>query len=236
MPMFSAAASPSSTPALTWLGAAFRLWMRAPLRLSAVAFAPVLLEALVQLVPFAGVVASKLAVTLASGWALLVVHAIARSGAAAPLIQVRALVSGGRGVLAVAVLGLAVFAFQLVVCSLVAGPSQAAMLATGQHQAISMSAETLGWIFASGLLPGALLMFVLPYVVLEGRPPLQAIRSSVATAFAYWPAVALFTVLQFAMVAYVPRFPVLLLVLLPFGLCSLYAIYRTVHASPDRVH
>ena len=84
MPMFSAAASPSSTPALTWLGAAFRLWLRAPLRLSAVAFAPVLLEALVQLVPFAGVVASKLAVTLASGWALLVVHAIARSGAAAP--------------------------------------------------------------------------------------------------------------------------------------------------------
>lgn len=235
MSTFSTATSPSATPALTWLGAALRLWKRAPLRLSAVAFAPVVLEAVVQLVPFAGVAASKLAVTVASGWALLVAHAIARSGAANPLQQLRALASGGRGVVTVALLGLAVFAFQLAVCSLVAGPSQAAMLAIGQHQAIAISADTLGWVFASGLLPGALLMFVLPYVVLEGRPPLQAIRSSVGTAIAHWPSVALFTALQVAMVVHVPRYPALLLVLLPFGLCSLYAIYRTVHAPRDLV-
>lgn len=235
MSTFSAALSPSSTSALSWLGLALRLWARAPLRLSSVAFVPVVLEGLVQLVPYGGVAASKVLVTIASGWALLVADAIARTGAGEPLRHIRTLAAACRGVLGVALLGLAVFAFQLAVCGLFAGPSQAAVLATGQHQAITMSGETLGWVFASGLLPGALLMFVLPIVVLEGRPLREAIRASVGTAFAHWVPVSLFTVLQFAMVVYVPRVPELLLVLLPIGLCSTYAIYRTVHAPRDHV-
>ena len=235
MSTFSGTVSPSSMPALAWLGLAFRLWTRAPLRLSGVAFTPVVLEGLVQMVPFGGVVASKLVVTIATGWALLVADAIARTGAGEPFRQVRTLASGCRGVFGAALLGLAVFAFQLAVCGLVAGPSQAAMLATGQHQAIDMTGETLGWIFASGLLPGALLMFVIPFVVLEGRPPREAIRASVGTAITYWQPVALFTTLQLVMVVHVPRLPALLLVLLPFGLCSMYALYRTVHAARDHV-
>ncbi|MFP7722604.1 hypothetical protein [Lysobacter sp. A3-1-A15] len=224
-----------STRAHAWLGVALGVWQQAPVRLTLVAFAPVLLEGLLQMVPIVGVVLSKLAVVIASGWALLVVDAVVRNGAADPARQCRRLLRAP-GVFGVALLGVAVFAFQLLVCSVVVGPAQAALLATGQNAALAISPTTLGWVFASGLLPGAVLMFVLPLVVLDGQTPCNAIRRSIVLATRHWPCVAIFTAIQVALVVPAPRVPALLLLLLPFGLCSTYAIYRTVHArlDPDR--
>jgi hypothetical protein len=103
----------------------------------------------------------KFAVTVASGWALLMVDGKARQDAMAPMRQWRQLRPRLAPLTAVAALGLGVFAFQIGVCAWLAGRSQALMLVTGQTQGLAILPGTLGLVFASSLIPGVPLMLVL---------------------------------------------------------------------------
>jgi hypothetical protein len=51
----------------------------------------------------------------------------------------------------------------------------------------------------------------------------------------HWPPALVFTGLQALLVGLTPRFPMLLVLLLAFGLCCSYVIYRNLHADCDAV-
>lgn len=211
-----------------WLVAGLRLLRRAPLAVFALSVSPIVVEALLQTVPTAGVVVSKLLTPFAMAWALAMLDAKARHGVFDTRSTSRRWAARLPALSRVALLAAAVFVFQLALTALIAGPAQAGALAMGQLDVLELSRVQLAAIFVSGMLVSTPLMFVMPRVLLDGIGITAAIRESIAAVWRHRRPVAVLTVSSAALVASVLWWPWVLLVVLPLVFCVGYAAYRDV--------
>lgn len=221
-------AAPSWSRALRWLIAGMRLWRRMPFALFALALLPVAFEALCQAAPVVGIVVSKLLTPLVSAWALAMLDQKARYGAFAARAVSRRWAERLPALAGVAALTAGVFAFQLGVAASLGGMAQAVALALGRMDAIELSRAQIALVLASGLLSSAPLMFLLPRVLLDGIGVIEAVRESASCVWRYRRPAGLLIGFTAALIAAMPWWPWVLIVLLPLGLCVGYATYRDV--------
>lgn len=227
----NAVASGTSSPwrhSLRWLVDGWRIFRLAPFSLLGLSLLPIAFEGAWQLVPVLGIFASKLLTPLASAWALAMLDGKARRNKFAARASGRLVLERLPDLLAVAVLIVGVFAFQLVIAAAIGGTGQASALAFGQFAEISLSPPQLAFVFASGVLPATVLMFVLPRVLFDGLRAIPAAQESARRVLMYWRPAAVLAAISATSVAALLWLPVLLLMLLPFGLCVGYASYRDV--------
>lgn len=228
IPFDSAHARPATGVLSTWLADAWCLFRRAPLRIFLLSLLPLIVEALIQLVPEFGVVASKLLTPLASAWVLALVHCRARDGIFAPARASSVWVSRLVPLLAVALASASVFAFQSLVATALGGVEQAFALASGDFGKLGFSRFELAVVLASGMLPGSLLMFLMPRVLLDGVGVGRALGESASCVLRYWRPVAMFSLLVAGMAAGSLWLPVVLLVFVPLFTLIGYSSYRDV--------
>lgn len=189
---------------------------------------PIVVEALIQVVPGTGIVLSKLLTPLAGAWVLALIHHKFRDDAFAPARAGWLLLSRLAPLLLVSLLAAGVFMFQLLVTMTLGGADQAIALATGDIANLHLDRIELACIFAFGTLPSALLMFVMPRVLLDGVGFGRALDESLRGVARYWRPVALLTLLVAVLVGVILWLPLLLLVLLPFATLVGYTSYRDV--------
>ncbi|GAB2626611.1 hypothetical protein [Novilysobacter erysipheiresistens] len=228
VPFAAAHARPALQILSTWLVDAWRMFRRAPVRLFLLSLLPVVVEALIQLAPGVGIVLSKLLTPLAGAWVLALIHHKSRDDAFAPALAGRLLLSRLAPLLLVSLLAAGVFVFQLLVTVALGGIDQAIALATGDIANLHLGRVVFACILASGTVPAALLMFVMPRVLLDGVGVGLALGESLGCVVRYWRPVALLTALVAAMVGAILWLLPLLLVLLPFATLVGYTSYRDV--------
>lgn len=217
-----------------WLRGGARLWRAHPFGVLGLAVAPIVFEGLCQLVPGAGIVASKLLTPLVSAWALVALDARVRHGGYAPLASWRHVLSRARPLLGLVLVALGVFAFQCAVAAVLGGPAQAVALASGDMAALTLDRVQLALVLASGALPGMALMFAFPRVLFDGMDVRAALVDNARLVRRHARAVVQIGLLSAALVGGVVFAPWLLLILLPMALCTGYAAYRDVDRRDAR--
>ncbi|HSM09984.1 MAG TPA: hypothetical protein VK827_00235, partial [Lysobacter sp.] len=163
--------APSHSPVQTFIGwmlGAWRLFRSAPAGIFTLSLLPILLESALQAVPDAGIASSKLLTPLASAWVLAMLDSRARTGRFAPAQAGRLWLARLPQLLLVSLLLVGVFAFQLLVAAAIGDGAHALRLAVGDFSALGLSRSQLAIVLASGVVPGSLLMFVGPRVLLDG--------------------------------------------------------------------
>ncbi len=228
VPFAAAHTRPALQILSTWLVDAWRLFRRAPVRMFLLSLLPMAVEALIQMMPGAGIVLSKLLTPLASAWVLALLHNKAGVGCFAAAAASGLWVSRLAPLLLVSLLFAGVFVFQLLVAAALGGVDQALALASGDIANLRFNRLELGCILASGMLPGALLMFLMPRVLIDGIGAGRALVESAHCAVRYWRPVAMVTPLAAGLLGAVLWLPPLLLVLLPFAMLVGYTSYRDV--------
>src|SRR5690606_15037844 len=103
---------------------AWRLFRRAPGRLALLSLLPIVVQALIQVVPGTGIVLSKLLTPLAGAWVLALIHHKSRDDAFAPARAGWLLLSRLAPLLLVSLLAAGVFMFQLLVTMTLGGADQ----------------------------------------------------------------------------------------------------------------
>lgn len=215
-----------------WCVLAARMLRRAPLRLGGLVLLPMLVEAVLQVgIPLAGMVASKLLVPLVSMWALVAVDQFCRSGRFAPAQAARRLGDNIGNVLLLAVLTAGVFVFQLGVTGLLTGTTGVLALLSGDAEAMAaLHHAQLAIILASGVLPGLLLFFTAPRVLLDARGIGAALVDNLQEILRSWRPVLLLTALMAMMVGAIVYWPLMLLPVLLLGYVPYWA-YRDRFAT-----
>lgn len=228
VPFDTGHARPGARVLLTWLIDAWRLIRLAPLRIVLLSLLPILVEGLVQFMPIIGIALSKLLTPLASAWALTLLDNKARDDRFATARASGLWFSRLASLLPVSLVCAGVFMFQLGVAAAFAGNGQAFALAAGDIANLHLGRTAIGLILASGMLPAALLLFLMPRVLLDGVGFAQGLRDSLRGVARYWRPVALLAALNAVSIVAAVWFPPLLLILLPFGMLSGYTSYRDV--------
>lgn len=229
-----AAAADRGASAWDWLLAGGRLWRAHPVGVLALALAPVVFEAMCQLVPGAGIAASKLLTPFASAWALVMLDGRVRHGTYAPVASGRRVAARARTLLGLAFVALGVFAFQCGVAAVLGGPMQGIALASGNVAALALDRTQLALVLASGTVPGMALMFAFPRVLLDGMGLRAALVDNARLVRRHARAVIGIGMPTAMLVGGVVFAPWLLLVLLPMALCTGYAAYRDVDRRDAR--
>jgi len=223
--------SPPWRHSLRWLADAWRLFRLAPFTLLGLSLLPTVFEGAWQVIPVVGIVASKLLTPIASAWVLAMLDAKARRNEFAAGQSARLVMARFPSLLLSAVLIASVFAFQLMFAAAIGGAGQASALALGQIADLSLSRPQLAIVFASGVLPATLLMFVLPRVLLDRVGAIAAVAESAHRTLMYWRPATVLAAICATSVAALLWLPPIMLLLLPFGLCVGYASYRDVFDS-----
>jgi hypothetical protein len=221
--------------ALRWSVEGLRWWRRAPWMLLWLCLLQLLVEAVLQLIPWAGVTLSKLVVPLLVMGILLGLDDMAE-GKRLRLACLAGCLRRGRFLPALglaACWGLMVFGLQQLVAYMVYGPAAIDAVLFG-HMAAHRELANLRFT-RTLILPGVLfstLLLPAPFLRLfRGLPPGPAIRDSVrivltnAAPFAWF---ALLNLLLFALLFATPWAMALILLLAPWLLATSYAIWRDV--------
>jgi hypothetical protein len=218
--------------ALGWWrrGAAFLAG--APGRVAVWSLFPLAVEVLLQLVPVVGIVASKVLTPLAGAVTFLAFDRIARQQPAPPdalLTQLRRV--GARNLVGLAVIGVGIYALQLAVGVAVYGAPALDLALLGRttgHEALMADRGFLLLLVLVGLLPGVLLLFVTPLVVLGGRSTPRAVSLSAGAMLASPGAAAVTFALTALLIgaAIASGLGLLLLVLVPLLSAVYFAAYR----------
>lgn len=231
------ASRPSLSDLRRWLRRAWTLFRAAPVRGYGLALLPLILEVLIQAIPVAGIVLSKVLVPLASAWVLALLYQRATLG------QWRVRAAGARWrqrlpallqlALALAVL---VFGFQMLVLAALAGPEQAAAVALRDIGALQLSRWQITGMLVSGLVPAALVIFVPGQVLLGGRSLTAAFGDSVRALVRFRVPLACLLAVTGLLLASAAWMPLVLLVYLPFGMYVGYAAWEDLfaHGAMDR--
>ncbi|WP_024891808.1 hypothetical protein [Luteimonas huabeiensis] len=228
-------ASPSTADLGRWLRRGWTLLRAAPLRGCLLALSPILLEALAQAVPVAGIALSKLLVPLASAWVLALLHQRATCG------QWRVRDAGRQwwrrlpalAMLAVAMAAL-VFGFQMLVLMAIAGADQAWAVAVGDVGAVRLDRWQVAGMLVSGMLPALVLLFVPGQVLFSGRSVTAAFGDGMRALVRYRvPALGLVASAA-PVLALVVWWPPVLVLYLPLWLYVSYAAWKDVFARPGR--
>ncbi len=221
-------ARPAGHVFAAWMRGAWRLFRLAPTAIFALSLLPILVEAVLQLLPGVGIVLSKLLTPLASAWVLVMIDNRARTGAFAPRRAALGWWTRLPQIVLAAVMLSGVFALQLLTAALIGGSEQAIAFVLGDIERMTLSRAEVAAVLASGVIPGSLVLFVAPRVVLDGNEVWPAIVESLSLAVRYWRPVAMFAALSATLIASVLWVPLLLLVFLPLASCAGYAMYRDV--------
>lgn len=232
-----AAALPASR-GLRWCLDGLRLWRRVPLRLFLLCFAQLLVETLLQLIPWVGVTLSKLAVPVLLMGILLGLDEQARSGR----MRWSCLLDGLRHrpfmpVLALAALwGLGVFALQQAVAWLVYGwPAlDAVWLGHVMAHRELMTATFERVLLVPGVVPAILLMLAPCLFLFDGQPPWRAVCGSVRMACRHAAPFGVFLLVNLGvfllMLAKSWTFA-LVLFLSPWSVACSYAVWRDLRRA-----
>lgn len=219
--------------ALRWYLDGLRLWRRALLMLPLLCLASLVVESLLQLIPWVGVTISKTVVPMLGGGLWVGLEQL-RSGGRLRFCHLWA---GWRQPrwrtlwLVSASMGLVVFAFQLGCAAAWFGPGAIDAVLFNhllQHPALQTRAF-IDVLLLPGLLPSTLLLFMVPLALFRHAGLGQALAGSVRMA---WSAAAglvlamLPQVLLFALALSRPWLMPLLLVLLPLGSVAGFAAWR----------
>lgn len=217
---------------LDWLRGGWRVLRLAPLPIVLLAFVPILVEILCQMLPHVGIVLSKWATPMAAALLWVLVDRRVRHGAFGVTGALHRWRLRWPALAVASLLGLGVFVIQLGVAAALAGPEQAWAIATGAVEDLHMSRAQLALMMASGVLPGLALMTVQPRILLDGRGVREAIVDNARVLLRAWKPVGLFTLASMGLVAAVMWWPVVLLALPPSGLAVGYAMYRDLYPAP----
>lgn len=214
-----------------WLADAGRILRRAPVRLVLLPFLPLMIEILIQLVPAVGIALSKVITPVFGAWILLMTHDRIQHGAFAPGRNLGRLVARRHAVLALAIIGVAVFGMQCLVAMALGGPAAAMGLIANDPIAIAaLGSAGLAVTLASAALPMAVLFFVFPHLILSGRPVGAALQEGVTPLRTWWPPVIVIMAISGLLLAMALTQPAALLVLVPVGFLVGYAGYRDAFA------
>lgn len=211
-----------------WCARGWRIFRVAPVRISLLALTPVVAEALVQLTPAVGIVLSKLVTPAVSIWALLMLDHKLRDHRFVPRIAGREMMLRSRTVAALSLASLTVFAIQVSVAAVIGNQAQALAFATGDIAGISYSRVEIACILVSGTIPMMFLFFVVPRMMLDDVPLVPAIVENARLLVRCWRPMVLYALGMSMMLGGLLWMPILLLVLVPAGLCVGYAAYREV--------
>lgn len=212
----------------SWGKYAWCLFRSAPLRSMGLALLPIILEAIVQLIPAAGIVLSKLLAPLMASWVLAMVHQRASMGIFAPKHAGRLWLARLRQLLLLSLVSAGVFAFQLVAGLLIAGQDQTIALASGNVASLHLSRIQMASILVSGLVPATLLAFASPLVLLSGLSVGYAMRESVFAVLRYWRPMLAYALASAVLLAGMLWQVWVLLFYLPIALYVGYAAYRDI--------
>lgn len=238
MPSLSIVPQSPLLRAIGWYRDAFRLWRRAPFRLVGLSLACLVAEALLQLVPLAGTVLSKVLVPMLGAGIWLGLDRLQRGE---PL-RFACLTAGWRDPrwpalwgLAAAV-GLIVFGIQVAGAAVVFGPVVWDSIVLGhlaRHPALqSRSLELV--LMLPGLVPATLLTLAPPLFLFRGDRALAALAGSLRMVTRQAAAFTIALVPQLALFAAAlssPWLMPLLLLLLPLGTLVGFAAWRDLDGS-----
>lgn len=224
--------------ALHWSVEGLRWWRRAPWMLLLLCLIQLLVETLLQLIPWAGVALSKLVVPLLVMGILLGLENVAQGGRLR-LVCLFGCMRRGRFLPALglaALWGFTVFGFQQLCAWLAYGwPALDAVLfghMTAHPELASLRFERM--LIIPGLLPLTLLMLAPFLLLFRGASPWQAVLGSVrlvlsnAAPFAWF---LLLNALLFALVFASSWTQLLLLLLGPWSIAASYAVWRDISTS-----
>ncbi len=211
-----------------WCALGWRIFRMAPVRMWLLALIPILFEALMQLIPMMGIGLSKFLTPAISAWVLVMLDCRVRGHGFAPAASASRTVVRWRQVAALAIASLAVFAVQLSTAALLGGQAQPIALATGDIAGMGYSRAQMACILASGMVPMLFLFFVGPRMMLDGLRLGPAIVENARLLPRCWRPMVLYSALMAIVLAGLLWIPVMLLLILPAGLCIGYAAYRDV--------
>lgn len=226
--------------ALQWALAGLRLWRRAPLKLFLLCVAQLLVEGLLQWIPWAGVALSKLIVPLLVLGMLIGLHEL-HQGRPLRWSCLLDCLHGPRftAYLGMAALwGFAVFGIQQGSAWLVYGwPAVDAMLlghALAHRELMSLGFDRV--LMLPGIVPGVLLLLAPSLLLFCGLGSWSSIRVSVCLVWRNAPAFGVFLLLNLAFFALIFSTHwtfILVLIYLPWSIASTYAVWSDMsHAVP----
>lgn len=233
-------AVPSSDPlragrGLRWCVDALRLWRRAPWKLLVLGVTPLVIETLLQLVPWVGVTLSKIAVPMLILGVVLGLDGLARNGT----LRWGSLFDAFRGgrlwraLLLALLFGGSVFAVQQLCAALVYGWPAVDAVWLGHVMAHrELLSRTFEYVL---ILPGVpltvLLVLASPLFLFAGRSPWRAMWESLRFVLRHPAPFVVFGLVNIALMALGLSFSlgmVLLLVAQPWSFACIYVIWRDV--------
>jgi len=238
-PFVDFAALPA-TRALHWFAEGARLWRRAPVMLFLLAFVPLLVEGLVQLIPLVGFVLSKFVAPLMSFGLIFGLDALARG----ERLRVSHLFMPFRdghfsGAARLVLWTMLVPALQVTVATIVYGPAALDAIVLGhilQHPELMTTRAFSWWLILPGI-PLAVLLMTLPppMVLLRGMAPGRAIVLSARRMFAApLPFIVLALVsIAILFVALASPWGALALLLQPWLMASMFAAWLDLSGARE---
>lgn len=214
--------------ALDWYADAMRLWKRAPATLSALAFLALASEFLLQLVPEAGMLASKVFAPIVACGLFVATDAVGRGGRARLTDVLRPFAASAAAIAAIVVSNLLVFAAEAGAAWAVAGVDLLRDPDGGMAQGDVLV------MFAVGMLASLPLTLVPLCALLDGDGFVGAFDVSIAAFRGNVAAFVLYGVLSYALLVLgLLTLGLGLLIVLPLWATSSYAAWRDlVHGSP----
>ena len=204
-----------------WLRQGLALWRSGIWQGLLLALLPLIFEGLLQWLPVVGLVLSKLLTPLVGALSLWWLHRRCQRAGSLPVHGL----PGWPVAVVVMLLGLVVFAWQLAVLALLAGPGSALSLLQGDMAALAGLRWPLALMLASGILPAALLGLMSSHLVLAGQPLRAAWRWNWWALQRYWQPLLAWHLLLAMLLAGLLWWPWLLLLIAPLGLHGSYAMW-----------
>lgn len=224
--------------ATQWCVEGFRLWARHPWRLLVLSLLPVLVEGLLQCIPWAGMLLSKLFAPMFGLGVLFGLAHAAQSGCLPWSSLFDAWRSGmfwrAFGLTAIAVP--TIFAVQQILVTMVYGWQAVDAVLLGHaaaHPALAANPVFRCLLILSGV-PLSVLLSMAPFALLDGETPWQACMRSVRIVRGQGGAFAAYVVIQllgFAGMLLLPWGLLLLVLLLPWSTACAWAAWQDVGAA-----
>jgi hypothetical protein len=218
-----------ATRALAWYVEAMRLWKRAPFTLCALGFFSLASEFALQLIPDAGMLASKVLAPLVTCGMFIAAHSLATGGRAHVTDALRPFAASAAAIAAIVVSSLAVFAAEALAAYVAADVN---LLRAGASDA-GMDVTAVLLMFAVGVLVSLPFTLVALCALLDGAGFASSFRASFAAFTRNVPAFLLYGVLSYALLLIgIATVGLGLIVVLPLWATSSYAAWRDLlHAD-----
>jgi uncharacterized membrane protein len=216
--------------ALAWYAEAMRLWKRAPFTLCMLGFLSLASELVLQLVPDAGMLASKVLAPIVTCGLYIATHALATGGRARVTDALRPFAASAAAIAAIVVSSLLIFAAEALCAYLVA---DANLLRAGASDA-GMSVATVLLMFAAGVLVSLPFTLVPLCALLDSDGFVRSFSASFEAFARNVPAFLLYGVVSYALLLIgVATAGLALVIVLPLWATSSYAAWRDLLHEPS---